>query len=131
MRYEKPLVLDNNDIAEGVFTSSGMINTCYSVSANIHQRPETGRGDYRIQVNAQHNADHNNNGQILTISFNQPVLHKSGGSLIDGGGTPTLRIQYNYFQNRTDNIGLGDLVVESEPGLEITGISMSDDGFTF
>lgn len=126
--YEKPVVSVDTGMAEGVYAASGA--GCYDASAYIHQTPQTGRGDYRIQVNGQHHADHTKEAQILTISFNQPVTYKScngnGASLASGNGSSVLVINLGYHQNPTDNIGFGDLVVESEPGLAITGISIAD-----
>ena len=125
--YNKPVILTNDDMAEGVYAASG---GCYTTTAYIHQRPETGRGDYRIQVNAQHSSDHTNNAQTLTISFNQSVVYKScngqGATCISGDGTNTLQIGLTYWQNGTDNIGFGDLVVESDQGLSISSVVMSD-----
>ena len=123
--YAKPVVTVDNGLAEGVYAASGA--GCYTASANIHQRPETGRGDYRIQVNGQHNADHTKDVQVLTISFNQNVTYVSGGAgLISGNGTPTLKIKLGYHQNPNDSIGLGDLFVTSDAGLEIIGVSITD-----
>lgn len=53
--YKKPVVVGCDDVAEGVYAASG----CYTVTTNIHQRPEFGRGDYRIQVNAVFCDSHN------------------------------------------------------------------------
>ncbi len=126
MAYVKPMILDSDEIAEGVFMASGSSPACYSVGAYIHQAPEEGRDDYRIQLDAHHNADHGNSKQVLTISFNQPVTYCwSGGSLIGGDGTNTLQIAYYYYQNPVDNIGLGELVVKSGEGLTITFVSVS------
>ena len=123
--YEKPVVLMNEDLTEGVYADSG--DACYTASAYIHQVPETGRGDYRIQCNGVHNANHNCDGQIMTISFNQAVEYQgSNGQYLDGSGTSTIRIEYHYWNNYTDNIGLGDVIVTSDPGLAITGISIAD-----
>ena len=121
--YTKPLVLTNDDMAEGVYAASG----CYTATAYIHQTPQTGRGDYRIQVNGKHDADHTNETQWLHISFNQPVEYiSSNGALESGSGTSTLVIRYSYHQNPTDNIGLGDLVVKADPGLAVTSVSITD-----
>ena len=121
--YTKPIVTIDSGMAEGVYAASG----CYTASAYIHQTPENGRGDYRIQVNGKHNADHTRNAQVLTISFNKNVTYVSGGAgVIDGNGTPTLRVKLGYHQNPSDNIGLGDLVVTSDAGLAITGVSITD-----
>ena len=63
--YEKPIIIENKDLAEGVFASG---SGCYTTSYNVHQKPEIGRGDYRIQVDAKHDADHNSNyNQCLHI----------------------------------------------------------------
>lgn len=121
--YAKPVVTVDNGLAEGVYAASG----CYTASANIHQRPETGRGDYRIQVNGKHSSDHTREAQVLTISFNQNVTYVSGGAgLISGDGTPTLKVKLSYHQNPNDNIGFGDLCVTSDAGLAITGVSITD-----
>lgn len=128
--YSKPIISIDNGMAEGVYAASGASaesTGCYSADAYIHQTPQTGRGDYRIQVNGVHSADHSNDAQILTISFNQNVTYQSSqGTLISGNGTNTLKISYNYHQNPNDSIGLGDLVVTADTGLAITGVSITD-----
>ena len=123
--YTKPIVIPSNDFAEAVYMDSG--DACYIASAYIHQAPETGRGDYRIQVDGKHYSSHTKEAQWLYINFNLPVKYKSSnGSLEAGDGSNTLIIKYNYHQNPTDNIGLGDLVVEADQGLAITNIKITD-----
>lgn len=121
--YNKPVIFGTNDLAEGVYAASG----CYTANAYIHQTPETGRGDYRIQVNGKHDADHTKETQWLHITFNMPVKYSSSqGTLESGDNTNTLVIRYNYHQNPTDNIGLGDLVVNADQGLAVTAVSITD-----
>ena len=123
--YKKPVVTVDNELAEGVYAASGA--GCYSASAYIHQTPQTGRGDYRIEVNGKHSADHTKEAQVLTISFNQNVTYVSGGAgLISGNGTSTLKVKLSYHQNPNDNIGFGDLVVTAGAGLAIAGVSITD-----
>lgn len=137
-KYMKPVIIANDSLAEGVYAASGATagssnngGDCYTVTANIHQTPETGREDYRIQVDAKHAAADSHHGGIqqLIISFNQPVHYIScngnGASLAGGDGSTTLTISFSYHQNGNDNIGFGDLVVTSEPGLAITGAIMT------
>lgn len=125
--YEKPMLLANEELAEGVYAASGSVGgadgaDCYRVTTNMHQKPETGRGDYRIQVNAQHLTNHHGSEQVLVLYFNKPVTYSSSnGTLVSGNNTATIRIKYNYHQNGGDNIGLGDVVVVAEAGLAITG----------
>ena len=125
MKYERPIIIANEDLAEGVYAASG--SQCYTVTAYITQSPVTGRGDYRIQMNAVHNANHTNNAQTLTITFNQPVKYvSSNGDSYFGDDTNTLVIYFSYWQNETDKIGLGELVVESDEGLEIASVKLAD-----
>lgn len=124
-KYERPVVEIDAGMAEGVYAASGA--GCYTVNARIHQTPEVGREDYRIQVDAVHNADHTNNAQTLTLSFNQDVTYVSSqGTLASGQTGRVLVINYTYHNNEHENIGLGDVVVTSEAGLAITGASMTD-----
>ena len=125
--YMKPVLLTSDELAEGVYLASGDGSGCYTTTAYIHQTPQTGRGDYRIQVNGQHHANHTKEAQVLTISFNKDVTYVSGGAgLISGNGTTTLKIKLSYHQNPTDNIGFGDLVVTSDAGLAILSVSITD-----
>lgn len=122
-KYSKPTIFVNDEDSEGVYAASG----CYSITVNVHQKPQNGRGDYRIQVNGKHAADHTCNKQTLTISFNMPVVYKSSGGIIQGSTTgTTLVISYAYHQNPTDNIGLGDLIVEADQGLQVTSVALTD-----
>ena len=124
-QYAKPVVTVDNGLAEGVYAASGA--GCDTASAKIHQIPQTGRGYYRIQLNGKHSSDHTREAQVLTISFNQNVTYVSGGAgLISGNGTPTLKVNLSYHQNPNDDIGFGDLVVTSDAGLAITGVSITD-----
>ena len=87
-----------------------------------------GRGDYRIQVNGRHEAadGHHSGQQVLTMNFNQPVTYvSSNGTLSAGDGTSTIDITYTYHNNGNDNIGLGEVIVQSEQGLEVTGSTLS------
>ena len=121
--YVKPVVTEEEGVMECVYMASG----CYTTTARIHQRPQTGRGDYRIQVDGKHRATHSNDKQTLYISFNMPVEYvSSGGRLKSGNGSTTLAISYTYHQNPNDNIGLGDLCVKADAGLAISSVSISD-----
>ena len=116
--YSKPLVLANEELAEGVYAASG---DCYTCKGRIAQWPATGNEQYVIQFDAKHvNADHHSTGQVLTITFNKPVVFKecygNGAKYESGSGTNTLKISYTYHNNSNDNIGLGDLKVMTVDG---------------
>ena len=67
--YQKPAVLANEDISEGVYAASGADDSqdCFNVDAYIHQWPQPGRGDYRIQVSAKHAAGDNHHSGAQQI----------------------------------------------------------------
>ena len=121
--YKKPTIKINDEYSEGVYAASG----CYQVSAVVHQVQQVGRTDYRIHIQGKHVADHTTDKQTLTILFNMPVVYKSSsGILITPSIGTTISISYNYRQNPTDNIGLSDLIVEADQGLQIVSVSISD-----
>ncbi len=128
--YVKPMVLANEDLAEGVYAASGKLtgDDCYSVSSNIHQRPQEGRGDYRIQFDATHGASdgHHSGEQNLIVAFNMPVEYVgSNGTYVSGSGTNTIVVRFNYHSNGTGLIGLGDLIVKADAGLAITSAQLT------
>ena len=129
--YVRPIVLKSYDLAEGVFMDSG---DCYTCTASIHQRPETGRQTFKIQFDAKHAATDNHcsdNHQRLHISFDHNVEYvSSNGSAQNKSGTEIV-IDYAYWNNPKDNIGLGDLEVRrpDDPmaqDLTITGCYLED-----
>lgn len=76
-KYSKPTIFVNDEDSEGVYAASG----CYSITVNVHQKPQNGRGDYRIQVNGIHKSNHTRDAQTMTISFNMPVVYKSSNGV--------------------------------------------------
>ena len=129
--YVSPIVTKNEELVEGVYMASGD-QDCYTATARIHQKPETGRGDYRIQCDAKHAATdgHHAGKQVLVLSFNKEVEYVgSNGKLESGDGTNKIKIRYSYHNNAHDNIGLGDVIVRAEAGLAVTHVKMIDDGY--
>ena len=103
--YMKPVLFTSDELAEGVYLASGDGSGCYTTTAYIHTKE----------------------AQQLNISFNQPVTYVSGGrGCTSGDGTSSLCVSLGYHQNPNDNIGFGDLVVKSDPGLAISSVSVTD-----
>ena len=72
-------------------------------------------------------ADHTKEAQTLTITFNQEVTYSSSNGTLVGSNTgTTISIGYTYHQNPNDNIGLGDLVVVSDPSLAVVSAKITD-----
>lgn len=128
--YEKPMVLMNEELAEGVYAGSG---DCYTFTIEPKQAPELGRNNYKFQINGRHDAadEHHSTMRYVTIEFNQPVTYVSSlAASQDGSGTSVLTLHYyrengSYHNNAHENIGLGDLVVTSEEGLAVMKIYCS------
>ncbi len=130
--YEKPIVVVNEDLAEGVYAASG---DCYTFTARITQSPEVGQPYYIIQMDGVHAAqdNHHSTSRTMKISFNMPVTYiSSQAASVSGSGSTVLHLTYTdgvncdkgaYHNNGSDNIGLGNLTVQAEAGLAIQGIS--------
>ncbi|MDO5154834.1 MAG: hypothetical protein Q4D51_02615 [Eubacteriales bacterium] len=123
-KYEKPMVVENDVLAESIYMASGSNGSgkCYAVTYRMHQDQQTGRTNFRIQLDAKHSTNHNSNEQHFVLCFNKPVVFKSaaGGTLISGDGTTKIEVSYNYFNNPSDNIGTGEITVEADEGLAVT-----------
>ncbi|MCH5187057.1 MAG: hypothetical protein J1F63_01540 [Oscillospiraceae bacterium] len=130
--YSKPVVLENEELAEGVYAAGSGEATggalakaeCWEIGANIHQTPQTGREDYRIQITGKHiNTDRHLSKVWVTIAFNQPVVFKecNGGTKISDGMTVVIERNIGTY-NSGEGLGLGDLVVTSGDGLKITDV---------
>ena len=126
--YVKPMVLVNDELAEGVYAASG---DCYEYWARITQTPELGRPNYCIQIDGVHNAadGHHSSERQFKLVFNQPVTYiSSNACTVTGSGTSTLVFTFeksngSYHHNAQDNAGLGQLYVDSAEGLAIVSIA--------
>ena len=126
--YEKPVVLANEELAEGVYAGSG---DCYTYTGSISQVPDLGRDYYVVHIDGRHEASdkHHSTGRSLQIVFNQPVTYMSSmGEKVEGSGTSVLTLTFgvgngSYHHNASDNAGLSDLKLYSEPGLELISVT--------
>ncbi len=127
-KYERPVVLVNEELAEGVYAASG---DCYTVSAVIVQIPELGKDSYTIQMDGVHAAQdgHHSSERVIKVVFNQVVTYVSSAAAnVSGSGSNTLYLTYvqgngSYHNNAEDTLGLGNLEVISEVGLAINSVS--------
>lgn len=121
-KYEKPVVMINEELAEGVYAGSG----CFKISDYTPQEPVTGRETYVIGFNAKHEDTHKTKTMLLTLTFNQPVEYVSSGwmsSLYSGNNTNVLVIKYagshDINGDKGQNVGLSDIQVKSDAGLQV------------
>lgn len=139
-KYEKPYILIDENIAEGVYAGSG---GCYRFSANITQGPGIDQLEYYvIQVNGTHQAadGHHSSDRVVVIEFNKPISYlSSNATSFEINGT-VLSLRYmegkdqwgnsNHYHNNDGNpneeyIGLGNLCVKADEGLAVISIYCS------
>lgn len=117
--YEKPVVLVNEDVTEGVYAASG----CYSTTWTKHQVVQNGRINYKFQINAVHNAEHTCNKQRWTVTFSTAVdgVEETNGdtSSVTGIGTNVIQYYTGYWNNEEDNIGAGNLTVTTPGDVDV------------
>ena len=128
-KYEKPMVIANDELAEGVFAASG----CYTVTWNKHQVNQEGRTTLRFQINAAHDASHTCTEQYLTLNFTMPVTYSgSDGTLTYPASsdieTTTIKIKFVKWNNGHDKNGYGDVTVIGDSAADISSASMTDNG---
>ena len=126
-KYEKPVVMINEELAEGVYAASGCFGDCYEVkivSHNIIGNTHVYQFDATHKVCEEHGS-HCGSEQVLIVKFDKNVdIKEVSTDWISwvGDGTDTLYLTYRYTQNETGNIGLGNLTVapsDGTDGLEI------------
>ena len=129
-KYEKPMVIANDELAEGVFAASG----CYTVTWKKHQDNQEGRTTLRFQLDAVHDASHTCSEQYLTLNFTMPVKYVgcSNATLVSPASsdieTTVMKIKFTYWNNPDDKIGLGELTVIGDSAADISSASMTDNG---
>lgn len=142
--YERPFIVVNEELAEGVYAASGAVaggsttggtsssTNCFGFSPNLQGSSDS---YYYIDMQITHltangSDPHASTGLIITFNFNQPVKYAGAQSCspasVSGDGTSTITIQINTNVDAQFWGGyLGQVKFESEAGLSLTGYSVS------
>ena len=130
--YEKPVVVANEELAEGVYAGSG---DCYTFTGKVVQSPAEGMDYYVVQIDGYHHAEdgHHSNNRTVQVKFNQSVTYvASMAKSCMGTGSDTLILEYegtngSYHNNSgwptPEYMGLGDLKVKSAAGLKVEKVT--------
>lgn len=122
--YEKPVVLANNEMSEGVYAASG---DCYTCEASVNQAPELGQDCYVVRVKLVHNATdgHHSNTRRVTINFDQVVTYvkATSCSLYAGDNSTSLTVQTVHHNNASETIELTDLYIKSSIAPSINSVN--------
>lgn len=125
--YSKPVVLMNEELAEGVYAASG--SDCYTAWGEVIQNPATGMDNYVVKIHADHNTTtHHSTEQFALVTFNKPVKYlscyaTSGTYLAGGDNTNTLVIGLYYHKNAVEPFEFADLKVMTVDGSR-TGLTV-------
>lgn len=139
--YEKPMFFETDDLAEGIYLSSGAGDTCWQYQG---WRPDDnffveGVDEYRFRVDFKHiEVNHyNSKDAFVTLFFNHPVTvvscdHVSGGtSGISGNGTTTISFttDMGLGNNQNENFSIG-MRVKTQNNVKpaVTGGTIVDKG---
>ncbi len=125
--YERPMVLANEELTEGVYAASG--DGTNDGTAAITESPSNQNDGYCISL-CGHYSWYKSccPTKCAIITFNQLVNYlNSQGSIIGSPCGTTLRIRYNNCDGSWGNCDLGNLFVNSAKGLAITNFYTEDD----
>ena len=122
-KYEKPVVMVNEELAEGVYAASGA--SCYLVNGfgcqNPYELVNTGMNAWTVHVDGVHNdPGHHSSYREVTVVFNYPVYverYESNTTVVSGDGTNTIVVSLNHHNNSGDNIGLSGFVVKVDKNI--------------
>ncbi|MCM1056189.1 MAG: hypothetical protein NC517_01060 [Firmicutes bacterium] len=95
MNYEKPIVLANEDVAEGVYAASGAAeetsSDCWKVDVTMDQQDAGGYSTYRVKAKHSDGVTHISSKTVVTVVFNGSVsAAEFEGSAEVSGNTVTL-----------------------------------------
>lgn len=87
--YLKPVVLENEELSEGVYAASG---DCWTVDVTLAQPDAGGYANFRVNAVHSTTAQHISTDTTIVIVFNQPVTNATfeGFDVSISGNTVTL-----------------------------------------
>lgn len=124
-KYVRPMVLANEELAEGVYAASG----CLTASVNLVNTDTSGTANKaRFNVRLDHASDdaHISQKQKVVISFSTAVkVLETGGSEVTGGNNSAsvTFVFASYLQNYTDGRDYTIVVEPVNSGIKATTIT--------
>jgi len=134
--YVRPIVLENEELAEGVYAASG----CWTAYGAGRQAAVSSRGDFRFQIDGEHINEAHAAKVYITFTFDQPVKNAEycGYPCVSGdisGGVNIVTFELANLSggvNPNESFGGGALNVrtldESLTALELLSVAIEDGG---
>ena len=139
--YEKPIVMINEELAEGVYAASGATGAgCMDVKAYISQNPTMNyAGKWVVWIESNHDKSlyggdgHTASGITVTLYFNQAVtcdgdFYQSENipyTVTGGNGTSTLTVHFDADVPNAGTKFWGQIYVSSGEGLALNGATIT------
>ena len=105
--YEKPVVMVNDEVAEGVYAASGVLASCWSVSSESVQSWDGASHVFEVKATHSKGVEHTSEGFVVKMEFNHNITNVTsncGGTVNWSGNVVTLEIT-GFYDGYTD----GDL----------------------
>lgn len=130
-KYEKPIVMVNEELAEGVYAASG----CWTASGGGTQTSVTARTDFRFQIDGAHKNEAHAARVYITFKFDQNIkTAEFSGYTPMGLGSDTVVFELTNLSggvNPNENFGgaaLNVTTVDPVTSLTLMSVSISDGG---
>ena len=131
-KYEKPVVMINEELAEGVYAASG----CWSATGAGTQTSVAARNDWRFTISGVHSASEPHKANVyITFAFDQDISDASysGYTKIEVSGKKAVfqLTNYNNGVNKTENFGgaaLNVTTVNAVTSLTLSSVTITDGG---
>lgn len=125
-KYERPAVLVNEELAEGVYAASG----CWKTTWNEHQSKDSA-GYFNFQIDGKHADVAHQPNTIITCTFNVPVkVIEVNYTPVDSSSTTSYFKVHSFVRTQPINaggegLGFGTLKVVAED-TTLTEITLVD-----
>lgn len=123
--YEKPVVLENGEVAEGIYAASGAVACdCFSIEV-VSENPAAAFGGYWLEFNIHRNAGHTHQVEedwanlYAKLTFNKDL----SGFTVRGGATS---VSQNVLTIELASIVPADAGDYSIHGVQIVGEGSAD-----
>lgn len=119
-KYEKPIIVANDDIAEGVYAASGSVQDCweFTIRPTDNVVPDEGMGK-EFQVDGTHtNPEQHLSYPSMRIVFNQNITSavSTGGTVLVSVNGNVVTVEQNIgTSNPTENLGFAIRVTCGSP----------------
>lgn len=134
-KYERPFILENDELAEGIYANSGTNNVtddpvCWTVSVNKEQVVAHEKyANFRVSANHPGTVKHISTESTVTIVFNMPItdaVFESFSASVSGCTAVLVRQQHGNAYNSADQYSsLLKVTCDDPDGLQVVSATIA------